>query len=82
MKTFVDDDVLIFYVPVKDVLRPQIEDSGHQLGRDRTSSLALHISEPILLSFAFYLPCTYLSKDVAGQGLIKPWLHVYEFKKV
>lgn len=35
MEIFVDDDVLIFYVPVKDVLSPQIEDSGHQLGRDR-----------------------------------------------
>lgn len=39
VETLVDDDVLIFYVPVKDVLSPQIKDSGHQLGRDRTSSL-------------------------------------------
>lgn len=31
VKTLVDDDVLIFYVPVKDVLSPQIEDSCHQL---------------------------------------------------
>ena len=36
VETFVNDDVLIFYVPVKDVLRPQIEDSRHQLGRHRT----------------------------------------------
>lgn len=35
METFVDDDVLILYVPVEDVLCPQIEDSSHQLGRDR-----------------------------------------------
>lgn len=39
VETFVDDDVLIFYVPVKDVLRPQIEDSGDKLGRDKTPSL-------------------------------------------
>lgn len=39
VEIFVDDDVLIFYVPVKDVLRPQIEDSSDELGRDRTSSL-------------------------------------------
>lgn len=39
VETFVDDYVLIFYVPVKDVLRPQIEDSGDELGRDKTSSL-------------------------------------------
>ncbi len=39
VETFVDDDVLIFNVPVKDVLGPQIEDSSHQLGRDMTSSL-------------------------------------------
>lgn len=35
VETFVDDDVLIFYVPVKDVLSPQIEHSSHQLGRER-----------------------------------------------
>lgn len=35
VETSVDDDVLILYVPVKDVLCPQIEDSSHQLGRDR-----------------------------------------------
>lgn len=34
VETFVNDDVLVFYVPVKDVFSPQIEDSGHQLGRD------------------------------------------------
>lgn len=39
VETLVNDDVLIFYVPVKDVLSPQIEDSGNQLGRDRTFSL-------------------------------------------
>lgn len=56
VETLVDDDVLIFYVPVKDALSPQIEDSGDQLGRDGTSSLdknkyTLHISEPVLLSY-------------------------------
>lgn len=39
VETLVDDDVFVFYVPVKDVLRPQIEDGSHQLERDRTSSL-------------------------------------------
>ncbi len=40
----------------------------------------MNISEPILLSYVFSF--TYLSKDVARQGLIQPWLHVNEFKKV
>lgn len=35
VETFVDDDVLVFDVPVKDALRPQIEDCGHQLGAER-----------------------------------------------
>lgn len=33
VETLVNDDVLIFYIPVKDVLSPQIEDSCHQLGK-------------------------------------------------
>lgn len=31
VETLVDDDVLIFYIPVKDVLRPQVKHSRHQL---------------------------------------------------
>lgn len=91
VETLVDDDVLIFYVPVKDVLSSQIEDSCHQL-RNRKNfqfneeqmNTSFHvISDPIPLSHAiFFNPCTYLSKDVASQGLIQPWLHINEFKKV
>lgn len=52
VETFVDDYVLIFNVSVKDVLCPEIKDSGHQLGRDKTSSLInqkVHILEHIFL---------------------------------
>lgn len=34
VETFVYDDVLIFYVAVKNVLCPEIEDSSYELGRE------------------------------------------------
>lgn len=34
VETFVYNDVLIFYVAVKNVLRPKIEDSRYKLGRE------------------------------------------------
>lgn len=34
VEALINDDVLILYVPVKDVFGPQIEDSCHQLGTD------------------------------------------------
>lgn len=37
VETFVDDDVLIFYVAVENVLRPEIEDSRYKLGRESLS---------------------------------------------
>lgn len=83
VETFVNDDVLIFYVPVKDVLIPQIEDSGHQLGRDGPPPPPPGLTKTsTLLSYVSPTVCTYLSEDVASQGFIQPWLHVYEFKKV
>lgn len=60
VETFVNDDVLVFYVPVKDALRPQIEDSGHQLGRESSSSLTnehFTLLSPVTSIFlAMYIP--------------------------
>ena len=59
VETFVNDDVLIFYVPVKDVLIPQIEDSGDQLGRDRptqTLRFKKNIHSPVMCdSYSMYI---------------------------
>lgn len=89
VETSVNDYIFIFYVPVKDVLSPQVKHSCHQLRKTQKLSLnkerisiSLHGSVPCPLSYAISPSCTYLSKYIASQGLIQSWLHVYEFKKV
>lgn len=83
VETFVYDDVLIFYVAVKNVLRPEIEDSSYKLGREGFNKQTLQFNAKHLpRAFLLQLSSTHLSEDVARQRLIQPWLHVDEFKQV
>ncbi|TNN36442.1 hypothetical protein EYF80_053384 [Liparis tanakae] len=94
VETFVDDDVLVLDVPVEDVLRPQVEDGGHQLGETgqtvqrKASGVGRRSAAGRLAAGRRHLPPrrrpphTHLAEDVAGQRLVQPGLQVDELKQL
>lgn len=50
--------------------------------KTKTNKRTKHSISHSLIIYLSYSQFTNLSEDVAGQGLIQPWLHVYELKEV